>query len=154
MYCWKIDALKKDLSGKSLPESESFKYLFVFVTAYSLAIIPSTTGATFWDIALVGASIVAEMLGLWYVYVCNKGKEGENFLQRYLALGWVVGVRWTVLCFFPVTIIFYGFRGAVSENALMTSWIDVVFFTILSLGYFWILGKHMKELASTKKVPA
>lgn len=163
MYFWKINKLKSELKENSLSESESFKYLFATTLLYSLGMTPYID-STVWDVyaALVGSIIT--IIGLFYVYKCNGGAKGKNFLQRYLALNWVVGLRWTVLVAMPITIVFMILIGALAtflEVPIPDDWTlvsddvslySIVFFSLLYPSYFWLLGKHIKSLGDHKSV--
>ncbi len=146
MYFWKINKLKSDLLKKPLSERESFKYLFATLVLYSLGMIPILENNT-WDIysAIITALITA--IGVYYVYKCNKGASGNNFLQKYLSIGWVVGIRWIVLIMLPIMIIYFIAIEIYSGIPDYTTLAEVIFSNLLYLSYFWLFSKHIKEVA-------
>jgi hypothetical protein len=143
MYFWNIKQLKTELQKKSLSESDSFKYLFVTIAAYSIALIPSYE-KNIWDTYSAIIAAIITTTGLYYAYRCNKGKDGTNFLQKYLSLGWVVTIRWSVFVLLPLIIAIVLFLPFTSEQ---TTAPDMVLMNLAYVGYFWMLGKHMKEVA-------
>ena len=146
MYFWNIRQLKTELQKKSLSESESFKYLFVTIATYSIAFIPSYE-KNIWDIYSATTTAIITTIGLYYAYRCNKGKNGSNFLQKYLSLSWVVGIRWLVFVLLPLFIaLFIAIVLFVPYASEQTTAIDMSIINIAYLIYFWMLGKHMKEV--------
>jgi len=147
MYFWKISKLKSDLINQPLPESESFKYLIANAVVYGLAMIPFGE-KNIWDIYFSIATLVITILGTIYIYGCNRGANGKNFLQRYVSLSWVVGIRWIVLIALPIIILYYIAIGIYFGIVSYTiNPLDIILFSILLVSYFWLLGKHMKEVA-------
>lgn len=146
MYFWKIDKLKNDLLKKPLSESESFKYLFVTLVVYNLGMIPFLEN-NIWDVYSAIIAVLITAIGVYYVYKCNKGASGDNFLQKYLSIGWVVGMRWIVLILLPIMIVYFIVVPISSSISDTTTFSEVIFFNILYISYFWLLGKHIKEVA-------
>lgn len=146
MYFWKVEKLKNDLRKKPLSESESFKYLYATLFLYSLGMIPFLEN-NIWDVYSAIIIGVISAIGVYYVYKCNKGAKGNNFLQKYLAIGWVVGIRWMFLIMLPTSIIFFILIGIYYGVTEYTTAKEVTFFNLVGATYFWLLGKHIKELA-------
>ena len=146
MYFWKIEKLKNDLLKKPLSESESFKYLFATTVLYSLGMTQFLEN-NIWDVysAIITALITA--IGVYYVYKCNKGASGSNFLQKYLSMGWVVGIRWSVFVMIPLMIVYFVIVAILSSIPDNTTLSDLLFFNLLYIQFFWLLGKHIKEVA-------
>ncbi len=148
MYFWKINKLKEDLVKQPLLESESFKYLIATTIVYSLAIIPFGRN-NIWDIYMVLIMGIITIMGVYYAYQCNKGSNGTNFLQKYLSISWVVGIRWSLLLALPVTFIYFvaiEIYVGIPESTILS---DVIFFNLLSITFFWLLGKHIKDMVKS-----
>ena len=144
MYFWRIEKLKKDLLKKPLSESESFKYLFANLVLYSLAMIPFLEN-NIWDVYSAIIMTLITAIGVYYVYKCNKGASGSNFLQKYLSIGWVVGIRWIVLVMLPIMIVYFVTVEIYAGIPESTTLSDVLFLNSLYITYFWLLGKHIKD---------
>jgi len=153
MYFWKIDKLKKDLAKQPLSESESFKYLFATIIIYSLATIPSFLEYNFWDVISSLIEGVITVFGVRYIYKCNRGSMGSNFLQKYLSIGWVVGIRCLVFVLLPALIVYviavgmyYGVTaGTYADIPVDTILLSVLFGNLIYITYFWLFGKHIKD---------
>jgi hypothetical protein len=154
MYFWKIEKLKNDLLIKPLSESESFKYLFAIITALSLIGILDVLvemDPTFlmiynkWDVFSSINDGLINAIGVYYVYKCNKGANGDNFLQKFLSIGWVVGIRWLVI-YLPLIVIF-SITHSTEDIYYSNGPYDVILYFIMGISYYWLLGKHVKEVA-------
>ncbi len=147
MYFWKIDKLKKELLKHPLSESETFKYLVATVILSSLAMIPVPfLGNNIWDIYSSIIAGIITVFGVFYIYKCNGGASGSNFLQKSLCMGWVIGIRYFLLIMSPIMIVYIViclYLGLPESTTLP----DVVFLNIIYSLYFWLLGKHIKDIA-------
>ncbi|MDP3986959.1 MAG: hypothetical protein Q8P81_01915 [Nanoarchaeota archaeon] len=146
MYFWKINRLKSDLLKKPLSESESFKYLFATLILLSLVTIPFLEN-NIWDVYSAIIATIITAMGVYYIYKCNKGAKGKNFLQRYISIGWVMGIRWSVLIALPIIAIYLIVMALSGGIPDYTTLAEVIFFNLLHISYFWFFGKHIKEVS-------
>jgi hypothetical protein len=147
MYFWRIEKLKKQMTTRPLSAREVLPYLIVFV-ALSTAVgyIPQAT-RTVWDGLGAVWSVLLAIVGSIYIYRQNGGPDGEHFLQRYLAVGWVVTIRWLVVLI-GVGVAFYATLAAVGAGTDNTHWYDFLFFAIIEAVLYWRIGHHVRDLAS------
>ena len=150
MYIWKIEDLKKDLKQGPLSEKESFKYLLAFLFFVSLGAIPME-GSNKWDLYSALAFGAITILGTWYLYICNGGEQGKNFVERYLSLGLVVAIRWTVFIFLPLFIVYLIAFGEMEMQSGETTSSYMVFGTLTALTYYGLLMKHFKDLVKVSE---
>lgn len=146
MYFWNIKKLKQDLVDQRLLENDIFKYLFASTIINSLVIIPFFDN-NIWDVYSGILSAIITIIGTHYVYICNKGQNGRNFLFKYFTIGWVVSIRWTILMVIPLMVIYFvigDILGFISES---TTILDALFLNLLLIPYYWIFGKHIKDIA-------
>ena len=145
MYFWKINNLKKDLIEKPLSEGEQFKYFLGGIVAIS-SIIAMTAFIenNIWDKYFVLVGCIIKIIGTVYIYKMNGGSEGKYILQRIFSLSWVMGIRWMVLLVLPTTAVFFTLLGGIPGK---TALYDVVVFNFIYLIYFWLLGRHIKEVS-------
>ena len=152
MYFWKIKKLKSQLVDQPLSDRESLPYVLVLAVFIQLSILASCfvegkKPELLLDFVWVGVSCLGAFLGTLHLYRMNGGGEGQHFLQRFLAIGWVVGVRWSVLFGF-----WFFFLGALSlslginlaEGAL---WQDVALSIPLMVFYYWRTGVHIRDVS-------
>lgn len=149
MYLWKIDKLKEELRQGSLSEKESFKYLLAWEILYSLVLIPFPVEWSVLDVYDGLLELVLAILGIAYVYKVNGGSAGKYFLQRYLSIGWVVFVRFSVFVTIPVIIAYGVVYGVATNGADMpeqTTWLDIALLGLVSMAYYLISARHMKAI--------
>ena len=143
MYIWKIDKLNQQLISSNLTEPDAFKYLMAYTVLNALAMIQYTIPNQY-DTYNGVMSVVISIIGLTFIYICNGGKNGSHFLERYISIGWVVFVRFIVLFFLPANIAMFTiqkiYMGGISEQ---TTEMDIAFVLISEIVYFLWCAKHI-----------
>ena len=97
MYFWRIEDLKRDLIARPLTDREVLPYLLIFVGITALAPIFPVESMNLWDYTAGIWTLLLAVAGTVYTYQCNGASAGRHFVQRYLAIGWVVAIRWAVV---------------------------------------------------------
>jgi hypothetical protein len=156
MYFWKIEKLKEDLSAGPLPEAESVKYVVAQEVLYALGMVPflGVEDNNVWDVADGLVYLFLVLAGVLYAYSCNGRAKGRDFMQRYFAVGWVAGIRWMVMVLLPALVAYGVALGLYYGEAMPESMTpaEVVFLNVLCATYFWMLGRHLKDLEARGKV--
>jgi len=144
MYFWKINKLKSDFVNDAVSEKSMLKYLVAYTILLGLSFIPfgeSNEFNLFSSLLMIPISVI----GLLYIFSANGGENGTNFISKYFAIGFVVGVRMFVIVM-PIALIigvFAGVAGAdFSEGTTM--W-DVLITTIITAFYFWRVAVHVGD---------
>jgi len=152
MYFWRIEQLKDQLIARPLSDREALPYLLVFVgLTAAIGFIP-TEGLNVWDHVGTGLSVILTVLGTLWVYRQNGGADGHFFLQRYLAVGWVIGIRWVVglvAFFFPL----YFVLSLLSIESDVTTWYETTILAAAELLLYWRIGSHVEYIASRASSP-
>jgi len=147
MYIWKIDELNQQLISSNLTEPDVFKYLMAWTVLNSLAMIRYLVPNQY-DTYNGIIAVVISIIGLVFIYICNGGKNGSHFLERYISISWVVFVRFLVLFFLPAYIAMFTiqeiYMGGIAEQ---TTEMDMVFLLISDVVYFLWFAKHIKFVA-------
>ena len=147
MYFWKIDKLSEELVSNELTEPESFKYLMANSVLYALVIIQYDIPNKYdtWG-GIVGVFIT--IVGLWFIYKCNGGKNGKQIMQRYLSVGFVVFIRIFVLFMLPAIItsliIQEIYLGGIPEETTLSLFIVTVISQVVLI--LWV-AKHINNIA-------
>jgi len=155
MYFWDINSLKRDLCKGALSESETFKYLFAYLLCMSISYLPRSkpTEPVVVILSLIGPIILA--CGVYYCYRKNGGHKGQFFVQRFLPLIFVAGMRWGVMVFIPYLAIFVIL--VVSKILLLHTISLVAGIYIISVLFYWRIGQHLgdvsKEYERDNKLP-
>jgi hypothetical protein len=151
MYFWRIEHLKTTLATRPLSEREALPYLVVYVVLYSVAAYVPLTEFTVWDTVEGACSVLIAAIGTIYIYRQNGGANGQHFLQRYFAIGWVVTVRWlaVVLLLVLAPYVALAVLDVITDRI---EWYDRVLILLAELGLYWRIAHHVRDLA--QRTPA
>ena len=151
MYLWRIEKLKAEMAVRPFTDREVLPYLIAWLVLLEVVIVLTTflpTSANVWDGLDAARGLLLTVFGTLYVFRQNGGASGQYLLQRYFAVGWVVGVRW-IAGLLPAMLVFYvalEALGSGSEDS--TEWYDFVLITVAEAGFYWRFGHHVRDLAS------
>ncbi|MEW6306286.1 MAG: hypothetical protein AB1705_22695 [Verrucomicrobiota bacterium] len=146
MYFWRIERLKAEMAARPLSEREVLPYLVVFVgLATAVGYIPQAI-TNVWDGVGAVWSVALAVFGTIYIYRQNGGEDGQHFLQRYLAIGWVVTIRWLVILIL-VAIAFFALMTVLESEAEQTTWYEFLFLAVVEVVVYWRIGYHVRDLA-------
>ena len=143
MYFVFYHPLKHKLRTNSLSDREALPYLIIAAFLFSLASYSSGESLlNAHDFVSMCLSVIIVIGGTYYVYVQNGGREGFNLIQKYLVLGWVVGIR-ICLVSIPGLIVYVVVRLKLRTSDI--NMLDVVWFALFKLIYYHRLGRHIRD---------
>lgn len=148
MYFWRIEKLKTRMAARPLSDRETLPYLVVFTCCYAAMIYIPRTTFNLWDGLGATWSTLLAVFGTIYIYKQNGGANGQHLLQRCLALGWVVAIRWLValvVIFIPLSGSLFILQVPIEDD---TQWYHCLFFAIAEAFLYWRIGHHVGDLAS------
>jgi hypothetical protein len=166
MVFWRIDELKRQLRRGPLPQRWAFGYVAITWVAWEIlagapgAWSSSADPATIrdWVMYLTGVLIVA--VGTYAAYRANGGSSGRDFAARFVALGFVVGLRILVLVITPVMVLFLVLTGAPGsrwsriQDSEAFAWIQSIVLLALSYVTFAVrLVSHFRDVAAAADRP-
>jgi hypothetical protein len=158
MYFWRITRLKSDIISNSLTDHQIFQYFFATLIVNTA--IVAITGILFqsdiglWDYIAAILTFTITIIGTYYVYFCNGGREGVKFFHRYFPLAWVTSIRVTVMLV-PIAFIFMVVWEIltnpnafimVSEEPMVTRPVDVIVLYLVIIVYYWRLSIHISDV--------
>ena len=145
MYFWRIEDLKRDLITRPLTDREVLPYLLIFVGITALVPIFPMESMNLWDYAAAIWTLLLAVAGTLYAYQCNGAAAGLHFVQRYLAIGWVVAVRWgvVVMAAFVVLLFFVDSSGDETTPTYALFWM------VAEVVFYERMGYHIRAVAST-----
>lgn len=146
MYFVKYHPLKEQLCNRCLPDREALPY-YVLVCALTAIASSFPHFGVFnkWDAVSGLIAFCVTLGGAIYTYTCNGGREGFDFIQKSIVLGWVVLFR-CLLAFFPIAIALYiigNFTGLVSDA---TSPFEVAIVNAFGIVFYQRLGHHLRDM--------
>ncbi len=155
MYFWNIKALKAQIKRGELDDRETLPYfivsglLFIFIFN-TLCMDPSNTKSNIWDLLSIFVDMVLLVVGTLYAYKKNGGTQGENFIRKYIAISFVVSVRFflfsiLLLLFVALPIVTFFFPSWLNNEA--TDPFSVLFYTAWQTLLYYRIAKHVEETA-------
>jgi hypothetical protein len=146
VYWWNIRQLKEQLKVGPLPQPMAFRYAAAYATLSAMAMVPGL-GSNRWDIIGYMAGIVITLGGTIYCYRMNGGAGGEQFLDRYFALGLVAVVRLLPVFILIVVaiLIVQELLGDVPEESTVVEGGTGILFLVAA---YWRIGSHIRSVSS------
>jgi len=123
----------------------------IFVQIVSLLFISEIEGASnIWD-KIDSAVFIAFLIGgTIFCYYKNGGPKGKAFVDRYVSLAWVFGIRYSVIVVLPSYLCLYMAISLFSELPDETQWYDVLVNFLLKLPFYYVLATHVRDVALNK----
>ncbi len=151
MYWWNLQAVKRELTGEPLTSRQLLPYLLAVMVLEALVVEFSFLGPSSQDLgvrqwAVASASVVVTVFGCLYIYRQNGGASGTRLLERFLVLGWVTGIRVTVVVFFAFLILLFLADQVPTISEGLEKLSDIAI-ELLVLIYYVYLGHHVGSLA-------
>jgi hypothetical protein len=144
----RLGRLKNTLREGPLSAVETAKYLAVQGALLSFIFIPSPADMSR-DWTMI-AYPVSALIGVYYCYRRNGGAGGRHFAERYLAIGWVVGLRIGLSLAMAIGIAaaiaaLLGFNfDALSDPVVTHGWDIAAFGAVLFV--YWRTGVHLADV--------
>ena len=111
MNFWNIQKLKNDLTNKTINQRDLLIY-YCFIGLLT-ALIASPEEIKWFDYyqeesykwVQWGFENILYLLTIFLCYVANNGKNGQNFLERYISIEIIIFIRYFVFLFIPIEIV-------------------------------------------------
>jgi hypothetical protein len=142
------------LRERPVPPADVLRYAAAVLVIWSAtSFIPVTNEAfDIADAAILVLIIVVTVLGLWIAYRANGGAHGTDLAGRYLALGWVIGLRLTALwlaifvaMFLIVFVLAFWEREPSDWTLNMVAWASALLTEVV---FYWRLAHHLATMRS------
>ncbi len=158
MRFFSLSKVKNDISSGALGEQETFKYLIAWFAVLYLASFPASGEKTsaasyvFWLVASV-----ANIWGIKKSYAANGGARGSNFIGRFLALGWVLGIRGLIVlipAFFILCVLLGVLMTAagISQDAALQVVAEYALFASYIVYFVWYYSRLCANLRELRTV--
>ena len=146
MYFWRIGRLKADLAARPLSDREALPYLIVSAAVWVMVTAFPASSFNVWDALSVGWSVLLAIFGTIFIYRQNGCAAGQQFLQRYFAIGWVVAVRWFAALVVAMVALFFVLEALGLWSDVTTRY-EVLFIAAAELIVYWRIGHHVGDVA-------
>ena len=158
MIWFDIKALENKISNNELTEKEGFSYLLAYsiLSLFALAFAANKSGGLMM-LAEFAISVLITIWGLRTIYEVNYEIDGKDFLKRYFAITWVIGMRLFIVLI-PLSIILGIFYGmfAVANNIDIhqpnPQWgiVGITFNAVFTLICYLLIIKSFRRLRMNK----
>ncbi len=148
MYFWRIEKLKTAMATAPLTEREVLPYLIASVVVVSIILgaMRHAPITSFWEDISTLCNIILAVFGTLYIYQQNNGKNGQHLLQRYIAISWVVSIRW-LIGFIILSIVLLGILLGLHVTVENIALIFFIFSFIAQVILYWRIGHHVQDIA-------
>jgi uncharacterized RDD family membrane protein YckC len=156
IYAWEIKRLKSELIRNTLSGKQTLIYLACILGVQTgLRVLAYFVGgnSNIWDYIDTAAFFILLAMGSTYCFYANGGRNGKDFISRFISLAWVFGVRYVIMVEMPLSFLLYVVPSWFIEFPETTQWYDVIFSSGLSLVFYFFLAGHIRDVA-LNKVPA
>jgi uncharacterized RDD family membrane protein YckC len=153
MHCWNINRLKFELINNRLSGRQTLFYLscILFVqTALRVLAYTAEGRSNRWDNLDAALFLVLMAIGAVYCFYANGGRQGKDFVSRYISLAWVFGWRYAIMVVIPLSVCFYVIPPIFIEFPEETQWYDVLFNAVMSLSFYFFLARHIRDVAMNR----
>ena len=145
MYFIKYHPLKDRLKQRTLSDGESFYYFFAYSILVSMYLLPfGQSSDGFWDWSIGISSVACTILGLLYSYKRNGGKDGYDFILKFVVIFWIVMIR-CVIVLIPCSIFFYFIVNYFISVSEVTTSYDFILVVVFEAVMYQRIGKHIAE---------
>ena len=143
MYFVQFKPLKEKLRRRNLTDSEVLPYLVLYFACWTLfEAIPVSAGSfNRFGGLLIALEVTFVMCGIVYTYSRNDGNQGFDFFRKFIVLGWVLTVRFTIAIMLFVVFIILLSKISGTDIRVQHSVLSVV----LTVLYYLRLGKHVGD---------
>lgn len=146
---WDTKHLKSELASHAIPEGKSFLY-FLAITVFdwlqftAFRLWPSSGAISSWEQADALSTVVITILGLAFLFWCNGGRLGKDFLYRYFPLSFVVGWKFVA----SVSVVLWLVSLAMQNvSASAAGWASTIILAVFNIAMFLCIGHHMRGLS-------
>lgn len=158
MYFWNLSRLREDLASDRVSKKDRVLYLlFTLVCGYPIALraIDIKASNSWLAVGLALGQLIALAAGVFYCYGKAGRANAKNFTDQFLALSWVIGIRFVVVILLGTaiigTVLMLSIKGAVVGGNLLFllvggSLVLVPALILLYAFFFYLIGKNFELL--------
>tara|TARA_B110000114_G_C14837254_1_gene295157 strand:+ start:125 stop:574 length:450 start_codon:yes stop_codon:yes gene_type:complete len=146
MYIWKTGNLVEDLKSNKVTERNFKNYYLasslLMMISYYLAMTDPPENMTMMLIEAIG-SIGITVVGIDFVFKCNGGDNGANFINKALSLSFPLMIKVIVAGIFVGTAMAVMKEGSLSQQVIEITY--TVLILLIQGFFFWRLAVHIQR---------
>ena len=119
--------------------------MLVFMLTTSLSYLSPAVYFDVWDYSSALSIMVINVLGLMWCFARNGGRNGREFISRFLAVAWVVVIRFGALAF-AALFVQLALASRFEAISAESSWWDFVQFSVIEAAIYLRVGVHLSRI--------
>jgi len=157
MIWFNIKELERKISSNELSDRDAYDYVLAHFIVSALTIYAcSGTGIKWVDGLNVILLVLIVIVGMNKTYKTNDEIDGKDFLKRFFAISWVVGIRLTLVAIlFAVIIgiaeIIVGGKELPVSNSF-NNVVRLVLMVVVEIAYYLLIIKSLRRLTPVRKL--
>ena len=139
MFFWNIEKLLKKLSSQKLTQKELFFYFFGFTFLETIVSNPFLSEDSYVSSIFEwfdwGTFLLCSLISLGICFISNGGNQGNDFIERYISIQFVMTIRYSVFIIFAAIILLlcgFGFENDRTSFIFSISFYLVITFKVIS----------------------
>jgi len=147
---WDTQYVKLQLTSGTMPEWKVFLYflaitIFDWVQFTSFRLTTGTSPVPYHVLFEAWVLLVITIVGVVFLFFCNGGAQGVDFLRRYFPLSIVVGIKFVL-----VSSLIFGLHGVlfVGANPGVLEWSSIGLLVTINIAMFGRIGFHFRQLST------
>jgi hypothetical protein len=157
MIWFDIKQLESKISNNELSDKEGFYYFLAYSILNIIMLSLFTDDSNSWKFSGLVIALVITIWGLWTTYDVNNEIDGKDYLKRYLAISWVIGMRLIVVSIFigillGILLVFYSVKNNIDlrdPNPLFDL-AGLIFQTLFTLICYLLIINSFRRLKISK----
>ena len=150
MIFWNIEKLLNKLSSQKLAQKELFSYLFGLTVLDNIASNPFFLEETYlnsiFEWSNWGIFLFCSLISVGVCFIANGGNKGNDFIERYISIQFVMTIRYCVFFIFSaIILIFSGFNFENDRTSFVFSIVCYLVFTFRGITNFKYLVNRSKR---------
>lgn len=145
---WDTSHVKTMLRTCSLSEGGVFAYFLAIMTfdwlQFTVIRTSPSPGISNWALVDAWFTFLLTIAGLGYLFICNGGTSGRDFLYRYFPLSVVVGWKFVAAMFLALWLFDAVFPNASHAQA---GWCSAAILAVINMLMLFRIGRHIKAVA-------
>ena len=150
MIFWNIEKLLNELSSQKLTQKELFSYLFGLTVLENIVSNPFFLEDSYLSPIFEwfdwGIFLFCSLISVGVCFISNGGNKGNNFIERYISIQFVMTIRYFAFFIFSaIILIFCGFNFENDRTSFIFSIVCYFVFTFRGITNFKYLVNLSKK---------
>ena len=138
------------LSENYVSEKEGFQYLLANWLVFGM-IAFGAVDKNYDNPGVMLMLLVIPSMGLLIGYFANQKGDGKDFLKRFIAVHWILGIRFFALLIAGIVLLDL-LTDPINSEAIR-GWISGLFCIAIGVGFYYSLSRTLRKIANWNRFP-